>query len=82
MIMLQAVIAYKYLFFCIREISDFLVSLSGCIWSSTCLYHWSNRPCAVLAERVLPPLRLVRTVRRMYSFQACMDVCKPVCTII
>jgi hypothetical protein len=33
------------------------------------------------AERVLPPLRLVRTARRTsYSFQACLNGCKLACS--
>jgi len=36
---------------------------------------------AVLAERVLPPLRLVQTARRTpYNFQACVNGCKPTCS--
>jgi len=43
MIMLQAFIAQiTYSFFCLREIRDFLLSLSGCICLWTGLYQRSN----------------------------------------
>jgi hypothetical protein len=42
-IMLKDLIAtLTYSLFCLREISNFLVLLSGCICLSTCLYHRTN----------------------------------------
>jgi len=75
---------FTHSFFCLREIRHFLycypvVSVYRHLFIIEATQHVQS---AVLAEQVLPPLRLVRTARRTNNLQARMNGCKPACSTI